>query len=124
MMLFFFRSLTNGAITTRASAIAFSFFLALFPTAIFLFTLIPYVPIDNFQQELFLLIGGVLPPHTFQAVDGTLKEVLTQPRGGLLSAGFFMGLIFSTPCGSGYFYDDFSQRQCCSFWFALLPGTP
>ncbi|RKD92717.1 YihY/virulence factor BrkB family protein [Mangrovibacterium diazotrophicum] len=94
--LFFFRSIQNGAITTRASAVAFSFFLAVFPTMIFLFTLIPYVPIANFQEELFLLIQGVLPPHTFQAVDETVKEVLTQPRGGLLSIGFFMGLIFST----------------------------
>jgi len=94
--LFFFRSIQNGAITTRASAVAFSFFLAIFPTMIFLFTLIPYVPIANFQEELFLLIQGILPPHTFQAVDETIKEVLTQPRGGLLSIGFFMGLIFST----------------------------
>ncbi|WP_372774861.1 YihY/virulence factor BrkB family protein [Mangrovibacterium sp.] len=96
VMLFFFRSIENGAITTRASAIAFSFFLALFPAMIFLFTLIPYVPIDNFQQELFLLIQGILPPQTFEAVDETIQDILTQPRGGLLSIGFFMGLIFST----------------------------
>lgn len=96
VMLFFYRSLENGAITTRASAVAFSFFLAVFPTTIFFFTLIPYVPITNFQEELFLLIQGVLPPHTFKAVEETLTDILTQPRGGLLSIGFFMGLIFST----------------------------
>jgi membrane protein len=96
VMLFFYRSIENGAITTRASAIAFSFFLAIFPTVIFLFTLIPYVPIRNFQYELFTLIQSVLPPHTFQAVDETIKDILTQPRGGLLSFGFFMGMIFST----------------------------
>ncbi len=96
VMLFFFKSLQNGAITTRASAVAFSFFLAVFPSVIFIFTLIPYVPITNFQEELFLLIQGVLPPHTFQAVESTITDILTQPRGGLLSAGFFMGLIFST----------------------------
>ena len=55
VMLFFYRSIENGAITTRASAIAFSFFLAVFPTVIFLFTLIPYVPIRHFQDELFML---------------------------------------------------------------------
>jgi len=96
VMLFFYRSIENGAITTRASAVAFSFFLAIFPTTIFIFTLIPYVPIQNFQDELFLLVQGVLPPHTFQAVDETIKDILTQPRGGLLSFGFFMGIIFST----------------------------
>lgn len=96
VMLFFYRSIENGAITTRASAIAFSFFLAIFPTTIFLFTLIPYVPIQHFQDELFTLIQGVLPMHTFEAVDETIRDILTQPRGGLLSFGFFMGMIFST----------------------------
>ena len=96
VMLFFFRSIENGAITTRASAIAFSFFLALFPAIIFIFTLIPYVPVHNFQDELFLLIQGVLPTHTFQAVDETIKDILTHQQGGWLSIGFFMALIFST----------------------------
>ena len=35
---FFYRSIVQGAITTRASAIAFNFFLALFPAIIFIFT--------------------------------------------------------------------------------------
>ncbi|NCB08033.1 MAG: ribonuclease BN, partial [Bacteroidia bacterium] len=59
--LFFWKSIVNGAITTRASAIAFSFFIAIFPFAIFLFTLIPYIPIKNFQNELFMLIQQVVP---------------------------------------------------------------
>jgi len=39
---FFWKGIVDGAITTRASAIAFNFILAVFPTIIFLFTLIPY----------------------------------------------------------------------------------
>ena len=94
--LFFWRSITGGSITTRASAIAFSFFLALFPAIIFLFTLIPYIPIKNFQVELFLLIQEFLPPDAFSAVEGTIQDILTHQRGDLLSLGFFMALIFST----------------------------
>ncbi|MFV0378329.1 MAG: YihY/virulence factor BrkB family protein [Mangrovibacterium sp.] len=96
VMLFFFRSIQNGAITTRASAVAFSFLLAVFPAIIFLFTLIPYVPIDNFQEQLFLLLQSVLPTHTFQAVDETIQDILTHQRGDLLSFGFLMALIFSS----------------------------
>lgn len=96
VMLFFFRSIQNGAITTRASAIAFSFLLAVFPAIIFLFTLIPYVPIENFQEQLFMMIQSVLPMHTFQSVDETIQDILTHQRGDLLSIGFFMALIFST----------------------------
>ena len=96
VLLFFYRSIVDGAITTRASAIAFSFFLALFPALIFLFTLIPYIPIKDFQAELFLLIQDFLPANTFAVIEETIQDILTRQRGGLLSLGFFMALIFST----------------------------
>jgi membrane protein len=96
VMVFFYRSIVDSSFTTRASAIAFSFFLALFPAIIFLFTLIPYIPIRNFQAELFLLIQDFLPASTFVAVEETIQDILTKPRGGLLSLGFFMALIFSS----------------------------
>lgn len=96
VMLFFYRSMVDGSFTTRASAIAFSFFLALFPAIIFLFTLIPYIPIRNFQSELFLLIRDLLPASTFVAVEETIQDILTRQRGGLLSLGFLMALLFSS----------------------------
>ena len=96
VMVFFWKSIVNGAITTRASAIAFSFFIAFFPAILFLFTLIPYIPIDNFQNELFRLIQELLPESTFMTVEDTVSDIIMQPRGGLLSLGFLMALIFST----------------------------
>lgn len=96
VMVFFWRSIINGSLTTRASAISFSFFMALFPAIIFLFTLIPYIPIENFQSELFLLIRDVVPATAFLAIEETVEDILTQQRGDLLSLGFFMALIFST----------------------------
>ncbi|MEK6616427.1 MAG: ribonuclease BN, partial [Bacteroidota bacterium] len=48
--IFFFRGMQKGALPMRASAVSFSFFLAMFPSIIFVFTLIPYIPIENFQE--------------------------------------------------------------------------
>jgi membrane protein len=96
VMVFFWRSIVDGSLTTRASAIAFSFFMATFPAIIFLFTLIPYIPIANFQNELFLLIEDMVPENVFLAIKETVQDILTQQRGDLLSLGFFMALIFST----------------------------
>jgi membrane protein len=96
VMVFFWRSIVDGALTTRASAIAFSFFVALFPAIIFLFTLIPYIPIENFQNELFLLIQDMVPENTFVAIKETVLDILTRQRGGLLSLGFLMAFVFST----------------------------
>lgn len=94
--LFFWRSIVDGSITTRASAIAFSFFIAFFPFIIFLFTLIPYIPINNFQNELFMLLQQVVPESTFATIEGTLMDIIMRPRGDLLSLGFFMAVVFST----------------------------
>ncbi len=94
--IFFIKGIEEGAITTRASSIAFNFFLAFFPALIFFFTLIPYIPIDNFQAILMELLNEVLPPSTNESTFNTLNDIINHPRGGLLSFGFVMALVFST----------------------------
>jgi len=93
---FFWKSMVDGAISTRASAIAFNFILAIFPAIIFLFTLIPYIPIDNFQQELFKLLQSILPQNAFAAIQATIEDILKTKRGGFLSFGFLAAFIFAT----------------------------
>jgi membrane protein len=93
---FFFRGLYNGAITTRASSLAFNFFLAVFPSVIFLFTLIPYVPISNFQNTLFELLREIMPKAAFTASEDTITDIIKNQHGGLLSVGFLSALFFST----------------------------
>jgi membrane protein len=92
---FFVRGLVRGSITTRASAVAFDFFVAIFPSIIFLFTLIPYIPVDNFQEQLLQLVEELLPITTFSLVETTLTEVVTQRSLGLLSFGFVAALFFA-----------------------------
>ena len=93
---FFFKGVINGAITTRASAISFSLFSALFPALIFIFTLIPFIPINNFQEVLLDLLHDIIPNKAWEAVEVTLTDIITRPRGGLLSLGFILALFFST----------------------------
>tara|TARA_B100001939_G_scaffold51707_1_gene40954 strand:+ start:1061 stop:1951 length:891 start_codon:yes stop_codon:yes gene_type:complete len=93
---FFIKGLQEGAITTRASSLAFNFFLAFFPSIIVFFTLIPYIPIDGFQQTLMEIISNVLPPSTNSATFSTLEDIINNQRGGLLSIGFILALYFST----------------------------
>ena len=59
ILLFFLNGLKKGAISTRASSIAFNFFLAFFPALIFLFTLIPYIPVTDFQKKIFSVKMGM-----------------------------------------------------------------
>ena len=51
----------RGALTYRASAISYSFFLAIFPFLLFILNLIPYIPIENFQGDFWAFIEDMLP---------------------------------------------------------------
>ncbi|MEO8085514.1 MAG: YihY/virulence factor BrkB family protein [Bacteroidota bacterium] len=93
---FFFTGIQRGAIVTRAQSLAFSFFLAIFPATIFLFSLIPYVPIQNFQDQLLLLIQNVLPKNAYESTRETIEDIIKHQRGGLLSLGFVFALYFTS----------------------------
>ena len=94
--IFFWKGIYEGAVTSRAASISFSFFLALFPGVIFVFTLIPFIPIDGFQHELFRLLRDVLPPNSFDAAYSTITDILTIKRGDLLGITVAAALFFAT----------------------------
>lgn len=88
--------IVKGALTTRAGGIAFSFFMAIFPFLLFILTLIPYIPIDGFQDGLLSLMQEALPPKTFEAVDFVIKDIINNQYGGLLSFGFLASIFLMT----------------------------
>ena len=93
---FFGKGIYEGAVTSRAASISFSFFLALFPGVIFLFTLIPFIPVEGFQSELFKLLRDVLPPNSFDAAYSTITDILTIKRGDLLGLTVVAAFFFAT----------------------------
>lgn len=95
VIVFFFKGIWDGALTTRASSIAFKFFLAIFPALIFIFTLIPYIPLENFQQTLLQTITSAIPDNVYEIVSTTIRDIISRQNGGLLSLGFILALYFS-----------------------------
>lgn len=93
---FFIQGIFKGSITSRASSISFSFFLAIFPMIIVFFTLIPFVPIENFQNTLINFIDNVIPNSTEEIIKQTLVDIIARPRGSLLSITFFLAIIFAS----------------------------
>lgn len=96
VLLFFWRGLRDGSIIIRAEAVSFNLVLALFPAILFLFTLIPLIPVDNFQTELLLLIQSIVPASSYGVIQRIIEDIITIKHGGLLSIGFAMALTFST----------------------------
>lgn len=94
--MFFASGINRGALKTRAASMAYHFFLALFPTIIFLFTLIPYVPVEHFQDRLLELIEQLMPQNAFASMKDTIEVIIRRQNSGLLSFGFIAALYFST----------------------------
>ncbi|MFN3528468.1 MAG: YihY/virulence factor BrkB family protein [Bacteroidia bacterium] len=96
VLVFFLREIGKPDLTMRASAITFSFFLALFPGTLFLFTLIPYIPIANLDAIILDFFSEVMPDSAFEAVKTTIYDIVSKQQSGLLSFGILMALYFST----------------------------
>lgn len=80
----------------RAASVAYSLILAVFPTIIFFFTLIPYIPIPDLQDQIMGFFKRVLPGGTFSTVDTTILDIIHRPRSGVLSLGFLLALYSAT----------------------------
>ena len=93
---FFFTELNRGTVTNKASSLAYVFMLALFPATIFLFTLIPYIPIHDFQDNLLKLMGQIMPRDAYNAFHDTIIEIVKKKSGGLFSFGFLTTFFFAT----------------------------
>jgi membrane protein len=84
----------KGALTARASAIAFSFFTAIFPFLLFVLILIPYIPKEGFQLEFQQFLTSVLPPQTSDFFFTNIFEnIENTERGGLLSSVFIISIL-------------------------------
>ncbi len=86
----------KGKLLNRASAISFKILLAMAPILILLFTLIPYIPVKNFQSDLIHSIEDLLPTNTFQLVEGTLTDLVAHKHDTFLSISFFLGLYYAS----------------------------
>ena len=86
----------KGAFSYRASAIAFSFFMALFPFALFILNLIPFIPLENFQADFLEFVEDGVPPNTYDAIEMILKDIMGTSHQGLLSSGFILSILLMT----------------------------
>lgn len=85
--------IVEGALSYHASAVAFSFFMALFPFALFILNLIPYIPIEGFQSDFLQFVKEGVPPNTYDAIYKIINDILNNSHSGLLSSGFLLSIF-------------------------------
>jgi membrane protein len=90
------QQLRQSDLNLRASAISFSFFLALFPGLLFLFSLIAYIPVEGLDLAIRRTSQELLPPPAFELLYSTIEDIVGRQQGGLLSFGFLLAFYFAT----------------------------
>lgn len=91
-LILFFKQIQEDNINSKANAMAFNFMMAIFPGIIFLFTLIPYFPINGLQDQILTFMEGAMPLSIYSLMRETVSDIISRPRGGLLSFGFLFAL--------------------------------
>jgi len=90
----YFLGIIKGTLATRASSIAFSFFMAMFPFLIFVLNLIPFFPVANIEDTFSSFFLSVAPTEAQDFLNGVLYDIQSKPRGGLLSSTFLLSIFF------------------------------
>ncbi|HMO38320.1 MAG TPA: YihY/virulence factor BrkB family protein [Saprospiraceae bacterium] len=105
---FLYKEIQRSDLFTRANSMAFSFFISIFPSLMSLFTLLPYLrkyilkyllpdeAEENFTEILKTEIQVFLPGNAGVEIARFIEDLITNPRVGLLSFGFFLALFFAS----------------------------
>ena len=94
---FFFREVSDKSLMIRASAMAFDFFFALFPTLLFAFFIIPYFGIQNLEQEAEKFLLDFLPDQSgFNMIKQIIQSSFQKRGFGLLAINVFLTIYSAT----------------------------
>ncbi|MBQ0139130.1 MAG: YihY/virulence factor BrkB family protein [Kurthia sp.] len=90
----FFKGFLNGVkeadVSSSGAQLAYFFLLSLFPLLLFILTLLPFLNLP--QEQVFTMLENVLPAEIYTLIESTIREVLENRNGGLLSIGIIATL--------------------------------
>ena len=95
----FIAQIKKDHLSERASAVAFNFTIAMFPMILFLLNAIPYIGIffpEVTTENILLFVQQILPQSIYEGTESTIMDIVSKPRQGLLSFGFFLALFLAT----------------------------
>lgn len=107
---FLFKSMKRRRFTLAAMAMSFRFFFAVFPALILIFTLLPYIPVDNLQAEVSGFLDSVMPADSLDFMHRVLDEFFRRPSAGVIYLNLGL-LLFSSLGGIKVMMQAFSVES-------------
>ena len=94
---FFFRELGTLKLQERAAAVTYNFLMAMPPTFLFLFSLLPYLPLKNADKTIFTVLKLITPnQNIYITIHGVVVDFMAKQHAGVLSYGIILVLFFSS----------------------------
>lgn len=94
---FFFKQIGNVKLNERAAASTYNFMMALPPSLLFLFSLVPYLPLSNVEETIISTLRLVpLSTEVAQSAESFIRNFIHTERTDILSFGILMVLFFSS----------------------------
>lgn len=96
----FYNQIKTQSMRERASAISYNFIMAIPPSLLFLFTLIPHLPFvsaKSIKSEMHAFIYDIIPsPQYNSQIIDLIDSVIDGSKIGLISFGLFLSLFFAS----------------------------
>jgi len=98
---FFYRQLKTASLTERAAAVSYNFIMAIPPSLLFLFTILPGLPFIkklDLKTQLTMLIKDMIPAKGYNDAIITFinKTFFQSPRIDLISTSIILALLFAS----------------------------
>ena len=94
---FFAREMKTLKLQERAAAVTYNFLMAMPPTFLFLFSLLPYLPFGNVDKTIFNILKLITPNRNIYVnVRDILADFMAKQHAGVLSYGIILVLFFSS----------------------------
>ena len=94
---FFVTELKTLKLQERAAAVTYNFLMAMPPTFLFLFSLVPFLPLKNVEQTILNTIKLLSPNHNiYTSIRDVVSDFMTTQHHDVLSYGIILVLYFSS----------------------------
>lgn len=86
------REIRDDNVFNGAAALGYYLTLALFPALILVMTILPYLPVPQLDQSIMGVVDRALPEMAAGMIERVLQQVMSDRKGGLLSASLALTL--------------------------------
>jgi len=96
ILFFFIWSIKNGLISTRASSLAFHFFLALIPFGLVVVVSSAYIPFFDLHSDIVPILKSLVPNTVIDGFIESMEDFEHSSVNSAISIGFIMAIYFTS----------------------------